>query len=61
MYGWRNSSSGLPVHVQERRPGQTFEVGYLKRGPGIPPSITLTVEDVAIDLSQEPGIVAASM
>ena len=59
MYGWRDSISGLPVRVHEEGPEQTFEVGYLKRGPGTPPSITLTVQDV--DLSQEPGIVAASM
>ena len=58
MYGWRDSS---PVHVHEAGPGQTFEVGYLKPGAGTPPTISLTVEDVAIDLNQEPGIVAASM
>ena len=61
MYGWRDSRSGLPVHVHEEGPGQTFEVGYLKPGSGTLPEITLTVRDVVIDLSQEPGIVAASM
>ena len=44
MYGWINADRFQ--RVQEKGPGQIFEVGYLKTGIGTPPQIELTVEDV---------------